>query len=79
MTERCRYPLTKYEKARILGQRAAEIEKGATVYVEVDKSMWNSMLIAEMEFEQGVLPYMVRRTNPDGTKCEIPLSELVHQ
>lgn len=58
--------LTKYERARILGQRAKQIETGATPFVKVPENIIDSYLIAEMELQQGRIPFIIRRPMPNG-------------
>jgi len=50
---------TKYEKARIIGARALQISMGAPVMVKTDAM--DSIEIALIEFEKGVIPITVRR------------------
>jgi DNA-directed RNA polymerase I, II, and III subunit RPABC2 len=61
--------LTKYEKARILGERAKQIDAGAKPFVEVDPSIIDGYLIALAEFEQKKIPFIVKRPLPNGG-CE---------
>lgn len=58
--------LTKYERARILGQRAKQIETGATPFVKVPENIIDGYLIAEMELQQGRIPFIIRRPMPNG-------------
>ncbi len=58
--------LTKYEKARILGLRAKQIENGSLPLVEIDKSIIDSYLIATMELEQKKIPFIIKRPLPNG-------------
>jgi DNA-directed RNA polymerase I, II, and III subunit RPABC2 len=58
--------LTKYERARILGQRAKQIETGATPFVKVPENIIDSYLIAEMELKQVRIPFIIRRPLPNG-------------
>ena len=58
--------LTKYERARILGQRAKQIESGATPFVKVPENMIDGYLIAELELQQGRIPFIIRRPLPNG-------------
>jgi DNA-directed RNA polymerase I, II, and III subunit RPABC2 len=58
--------LTKYERARILGQRAKQIETGATPFVKVPENIIDSYLIAEMELQQSRIPFIIRRPLPNG-------------
>lgn len=71
-------PLTKYEKARILGGRALQLSLGA--FPLVDARPGDSAIdIAERELEASVLPIIIRRRMPDGTNLDIPLSKLVER
>jgi len=67
--------LTKFEKARVLSARAAQINQGAKVMVEVGTEI-DALEIAKKEFAQGRLPVRVRRYLPDGTFEEWALNEL---
>jgi DNA-directed RNA polymerase subunit K/omega len=58
--------LTKYEKARILGQRAKQIECGAKPLVKVPENIIDSYVIAELELEQKAIPFIIRRPIPSG-------------
>jgi DNA-directed RNA polymerase I, II, and III subunit RPABC2 len=59
--------VTKYEKARILGERAAQINAGAVPFVEVDVDVIDGYLIALKEFEQKKIPFIVKRPLPNGS------------
>lgn len=61
--------LTKYEKARVLGQRAKQINSGAKVFVKVPENIIDGYLIAEMELAQKRVPFIIRRPTPGGG-CE---------
>jgi DNA-directed RNA polymerase I, II, and III subunit RPABC2 len=61
--------LTKYERARILGQRAKQIETGARPLVKVPETIVDSYVIAELELQQKRIPFIIRRPIPDGG-CE---------
>ena len=61
--------LTKYEKARVLGERAKQLNSGAKAFVEVDPSVVDGYLIALAEFEQKKIPFIVKRPMPNGG-CE---------
>ena len=61
--------LTKYEKTRILGERAGQINAGGKPYIEVDPSVIDGYLIALKELEEKKIPYIVRRPLPNGG-CE---------
>ena len=58
--------LTKYERARILGQRAKQINAGATTFVKVHENMIGGYLIAELELQQKRIPFIIRRPLPNG-------------
>jgi len=53
--------LTKYEKSRIIGQRAKQINSGAKTFVKVPENMIDGYLIAEMELIQKRVPFIIRR------------------
>ncbi|MEM5872456.1 MAG: DNA-directed RNA polymerase subunit K [Candidatus Aenigmatarchaeota archaeon] len=50
---------TRFEKARIIGARALQIARGAPPLIKTD--IKDPIKIAELEFEQGVIPLNVRR------------------
>ena len=58
--------LTKYEKARILGQRAKQINSGATPFVKVPENVIDGYIIAEMELKQKRIPFIIRIPLPNG-------------
>jgi DNA-directed RNA polymerase I, II, and III subunit RPABC2 len=58
--------ITKYEKARILGQRAKQINSGATVFVKVPEKVIDGYLIAELELQEKRIPFIIRRPLPNG-------------
>jgi DNA-directed RNA polymerase I, II, and III subunit RPABC2 len=61
--------LTKYEKARILGERAKQINAGAKPFVKVESNVIDGYLIALSELEQKMIPFIVKRPMPMGG-CE---------
>ena len=61
--------LTKYERARILGERAKQINAGAKPFVEVDASVIDGYLIAMAEFDKKMIPFIIKRPLPNGG-CE---------
>jgi DNA-directed RNA polymerase I, II, and III subunit RPABC2 len=58
--------LTKYEKARTLGQRAKQIECGATPLIKVPEGIIDAHIIAELELQQKRIPFIIRRPIPGG-------------
>lgn len=55
--------LTIFEKARIIGIRAIQIDFGAEPFIPVD-GLRNSIEIAKKELESGVLPLSIKRKLP---------------
>ena len=53
-------------KTRILGQRAKQIETGATPMVKVPPNIIDSYLIANLELTQNKIPFIIRRPLPNG-------------
>jgi len=58
--------LTIYEKARILGKRATQINSCSLPMVKIPETMIDSQLIAELELEQKKIPFIIKRTVPGG-------------
>jgi len=58
--------LTKYEYARVLGQRAKQINSGAQPFVRVPENIIDGAVIAEMELRQKRVPFIIRRPLPNG-------------
>lgn len=58
--------LTKYEKTRILGQRAKQLNQGAQPVIPIDKKIIDGYLIAQLELQQKALPFIIRRPLPGG-------------
>jgi len=61
--------LSRYEKARILGERADQINSGAQPFIEVEPSMIDGYLIAMKELDQKKIPFIIQRPLPNGG-CE---------
>jgi len=60
---------TKYEKARILGARALQISMNAPLLVKIkkedlEKINFDSLKIAEVELESGILPISIQKPFP---------------
>ena len=68
--------LTKYEKTKILGLRAKQINNGAKPYIKVDERLIDGYLIAVQELKQKKIPVIIRRPLPNGTSEYWPLQEL---
>jgi len=61
--------LTKYEKTKILGQRAKQIETGAKPFVKVPENIIEAHIIAELELKEKKIPFIIKRPIPGGA-CE---------
>lgn len=58
--------LTCYEKAKILGMRAKQINNGSTPFVDVPKNIIDGHIIALMELNKKKIPFIIRRPIPNG-------------
>jgi DNA-directed RNA polymerase subunit K/omega len=58
--------LTKYERARVLGQRAKEIEFGALPLIHIESTIIEAHIIAEKELEARKIPFIIKRPIPGG-------------
>ena len=58
--------LSKYERTRILGERAKQINDGAKAFVTVDPGVIDGYLIALKELEQKKIPFIIRRPLSNG-------------
>ena len=58
--------MTKYEKTRILGQRAKQLNEGAPAFINIDSTVIDGYLIAVKELEQKRTPFIIRRPLPNG-------------
>ncbi len=56
--------LTKFETARIIGARALQISMGAPILIKRPKDLYNTIKIAKLELNSGVLPITVNRPSP---------------
>lgn len=61
--------ITRYEKARVIGERAKQLNSGANPMVEVEPSIIDGYLIALKEFEEKKIPFIIKRPMPNGG-CE---------
>lgn len=61
--------ITRYEKARLLGERAKQLNSGAKAFVEVDDNVIDGYLIALKELEEKKIPFIIKRPLPNGG-CE---------
>ncbi|EGR30001.1 RNA polymerases k subunit family protein, putative [Ichthyophthirius multifiliis] len=68
--------LTKYEKARIIGTRALQIAQNSPIYVDTDEKDYDPIAIAEKEFVQKKIPFIIRRYLPNKSYEDWPLDQL---
>lgn len=68
--------VTSYERARVIGERAKQIEAGAKPFIEVSSNMIDGYLIALKEFENKKIPFIIQRPLPNGTSEYWKLSDL---
>ena len=61
--------LTKYEKAKIIGERAEQIDAGSVLFLQetLPPHVISGHQIAVMEFEAKRIPFIIRRPMPDGS------------
>ena len=58
--------LTKYERAKILGLRAKQLDSGSKPFINITEQMINSYTIASEELQQKKIPFIIRRPLPNG-------------
>jgi DNA-directed RNA polymerase subunit K/omega len=58
--------LTKYEKTRILGIRTKQLNEGAKPYIDVNPTIIDGYIIAQLELEHKRLTFIIRRPIPNG-------------
>ena len=61
--------ITKYERARIIGERAKQLNMGAKALVEVGPEVIDGYLIALKEYQEKKIPFILKRPSPNGG-CE---------
>jgi DNA-directed RNA polymerase I, II, and III subunit RPABC2 len=61
--------ITKYERARIIGERAIQLNDGAVAMIPVNADMIDGLYIANEEFIQKKIPFIIKRPLPNGI-CE---------
>jgi len=58
--------LTKYEKAKILGVRAKQINENSPIFINVPENIIDGYLIAELELKEKKTPFIIQRPLPNG-------------
>jgi DNA-directed RNA polymerase subunit K/omega len=61
--------ITKYERARVLGERAKQLNSGAKAFIEVEPTLIDGYLIALKEYDAKKIPFIIKRPLPNGG-CE---------
>jgi len=58
--------MTRYERAKIIGFRATQINSGADILIDIPDNIIDGITIAKMELQQKKIPFIVRRPLPNG-------------
>ena len=58
--------MTRYEKAKIIGLRASQINAGSDILIDIPDNIIDGITIAKMELEQKKIPFIIRRPLPNG-------------
>ena len=53
--------LTKYERTRVISERAAQIDSGSAILISNPERFDNAYLIAEEEFNLKKIPFIIKR------------------
>lgn len=59
--------LTRYEKSKIIGLRATQINSGSELFIKVPANIIDGITLATMELKQKKIPFIIRRPLPNGT------------
>lgn len=68
--------MTKYEKAKIIGIRAQQINSGSEPFIQVDANMIDGLTIANEELLKRKIPFIIRRPMPNGSSEYWNISDL---
>jgi DNA-directed RNA polymerase subunit K/omega len=69
--------LTQYERTKIIGMRANQLSQGARPYIQVPDYVTDVSEISRLELHARRLPFIIRRSMPDGTHEYWRLSDLL--
>lgn len=58
--------LSKFEKTRVLGLRAKQINEGAKPFVEMNQTNYDGYVVASQELCEKKIPFIIRRPLPSG-------------
>jgi DNA-directed RNA polymerase I, II, and III subunit RPABC2 len=73
------YPiLSKYEKTRVIGLRVSQLNKGASPFVTLNKTILDNVLIAEKELREKKIPFIIMRPIPNGISEYWNINDLEH-
>jgi DNA-directed RNA polymerases I, II, and III subunit RPABC2 len=61
--------ITRYEKAKMIGERSKQLSAGALPFIEVEPNVIDEYLIATKEFAEKKIPFIIKRPMPNGG-CE---------
>lgn len=67
--------LTKFERARVVGQRAKQLSTGAQPLVDI-KGLTSAIDIAEKELMNNKIPIIITRTYPNGDTKDFKISDM---
>lgn len=68
--------LSKFEETKVIGLRINQLENGADPLIEINGNIIDSVNIAEMELDAGVLPFIICRPLPGGRQEFWKLNDL---
>lgn len=68
--------LTRFERAKVIGQRATQLNNGAQPFIQVQEDIIDGLVIAEMELKEKAIPFIIVRPLPNGKKEYWKLSDL---
>jgi DNA-directed RNA polymerase I, II, and III subunit RPABC2 len=58
--------ITKFERARIIGERAKQLDANAEAFVDVPATVIDSYTIAMQEYANKKIPFIIKRPMPNG-------------
>lgn len=68
--------MTIYEKAKIIGIRASQLSDDAPAFVDIG-GITDCIEIAKKELAEKKLPFIIRRTLPDGSSEDWKIAEML--
>ena len=58
--------LTRYEKSKIIGLRAKQINSGSELFIKAPANIIDGITLATMELKKKKIPFIIRRPLPNG-------------